>query len=279
MTRKSLRWKALGASILSLSLVPFFIPLAEDGRLPKWDALLPGRGVVIRMGRGGGGGGRGVAGLPKYPRPMLEPNYLPPGPWNNHQPYEASSSSSEEGGVGVENDNEGSQRWAMPAHTPTAEEAAAVKQRNKTCAYAGSICERAKLCQPKFMQNRGQCGPLARRFCLRIPVARWSLTPVWSRLCGGGVMVAGKSGMGRWLSNPHSPLLPLFLAPLSPQHTLATTVHKRSGLDVGQKNVYCTSINRCVSSSFIFLTCRVPKSQKKKSITMRFRSHFKRQRA
>ena len=36
MKRKSLRWKVLGACILSLSLVPFFIPLADDGRLPTW---------------------------------------------------------------------------------------------------------------------------------------------------------------------------------------------------------------------------------------------------
>lgn len=67
--------------------------------------------------------------------------------------------------------------WPLVPRPLTDEEIAAHRARNKTCAYASSICDRAKLCQPKFMQNRGQCGPLARRFCTRIPVARWSITP------------------------------------------------------------------------------------------------------
>jgi hypothetical protein len=101
-----------------------------------WDTLLPGRssgsgGGSGRLGRGrGGGGGSGTApvGLPKYPRPMLEPNYLPTRPW-----------SEEGGGGGGDNEGGGYAKQGLAARMgkQSDEETAAVRQRNKTCVYAG----------------------------------------------------------------------------------------------------------------------------------------------
>ena len=207
----STHWRALGASLVLLSLVPFFTPLAEDGRLPRL-------GRAGGSGGGGRGGGSDIPGLPKYPRPMVEPSYLPPGPWNppsgrrrgaptgndggklrmasdgdrqqrHHRLARGGGDASSivvedgsgDGGGSSSDDEEDPMRravpWPLVPRPLTDEEIAAHRARNKTCAYASSICDRAKLCQPKFMQNRGQCGPLARRFCTRIPVARWSITP------------------------------------------------------------------------------------------------------